>query len=150
MSSERTIPQKGEDASAERLQRREDDILAISGHHQQRVFPGAAKDVGRTHRADAHVGHTGAIMFGSMQERSADVVADSFEGRLLEHIFPGDHSQQFEAKAFKPFARSLGDRFKFLRKHLVHDDTDDLDILLVEERLVDRRLIDRTPNARRV
>ena len=148
MSSDKTMPQNGHDIGGTPY-RGADNILTITRHDEKRVFADTPENIGRAHRPNADPRNSGTIINGPMQERPADVFTNSLEGRLLEHAFSRDHAEQFESESFEAFSGNLRDRFEFLGKHLVHDYSDDFDILLVKECLVDGRLIDRTPNAGR-
>ena len=90
---------------------------------QQGILTDAAKNVGRAHCPDSDMSYAGSIVLRSVQEGSANVLTDPLESRLLEHVFARNDSEQLKAEPLEPLTRRLGNRFKLLRFHFVHDHT---------------------------
>ena len=58
-----------------------------------------------------------------------------------------EDAEQFEAFSLQPFAGELGDVIQFVRQHLVDDDADNLDAVLLEEGLVQGDFVHRLADA---
>jgi hypothetical protein len=77
-----------------------------------------------------------AAVFAVMQKSAADVFADPFKSRLLEHVLPRDHPKQFVPQTFESSQGDIGNGSQFVGQHLVHDRANHLDGLPVKSAIL--------------
>jgi hypothetical protein len=104
-------------------------------------------DVRRIHRADDDLLHAPPAFRFAVEEVAFDGLANLPERRIGQQRLLGNHAEQFDAEPGETAPREVAHVIDLLAEHLVQNDADDLDVLLVEERLVERDFVDRFANA---
>ena len=147
----------GEDEAGERAafgahrsgERRQHDVLAVPGNHEQRAVFDPVKKVRGTHRPDRHLLARASAAGFVVEKLPADVFADLLERRLGEHVIHGHDPEKLKAEPLESPPRKIRNVVELVGVDLVHHDADNLDAFAVEERLVQGRLVDRSPDPAR-
>ena len=99
------------------------------------------------HGAHHDVVHEVVETLWLVEQLGLQFLAHRFHVRPRQHRVIGQHAEQTQPAPLQPAPGEVGNEIEFLRQHLVDDDADDFDPLLLEQRLVQRDFVDRFADA---